>query len=214
MLTIYVSPQYLLNVGPGDYYGANILRRLEIYKENYISKLKTGENVMNKTLKDLFVDEIKDLYNAEKQLIKAIPVMAKNATSQDLKEAFQKHLKETENQVTRLEQVFKELDMKPISKKCKAMEGIIEEGKEIIDEYSDSSAMDAALIAAAQKVEHYEIASYGTVRSYAEQLNLSKSASLLQETLEEESAANEKLNELAEDHINSDASDDSDDRMK
>ena len=170
---------------------------------------------MNKTLKDLFVDEIKDLYNAEKQLIKAIPLMAKNATSKDLKEAFEKHLKETENQVFRLEQVFKELDIKPSGKRCPAMEGIIEEGKEIIDTYSKSSAIDAALIAAAQKVEHYEIASYGTVRAYAEQLNLSRSASLLQETLEEEAAANEKLNELAEEHINTDAANNgNDDRIK
>jgi ferritin-like metal-binding protein YciE len=169
---------------------------------------------MNKTLKDLFVDEIKDLYHAEKQLIKAIPLMAKNATSLDLKEAFLNHLKETENQVTRLEQVFKEIDVKPSGKRCKAMEGIIEEGKEIIDEYTKSSAIDAALIAAAQKVEHYEIASYGTVRTYAEQLNLSKAASLLQETLKEETAANEKLNDLAVEHINSDASNNDNNRIQ
>jgi ferritin-like metal-binding protein YciE len=160
---------------------------------------------MDKTLKDLFVDEIKDLYNAEKQLTKAIPQMVFKATSEDLKDAFKYHLKETEVQIARLEEVFEELEMNPSGKRCIAMEGIIEEGKEIMEEYNDSRALDAALIAAAQKVEHYEIASYGTVRTYAEQLNLSKSADLLQETLVEESAANEKLNDLAEDRINYEA---------
>ncbi len=160
---------------------------------------------MEKTLKDLFVEEIKDLYHAEKQLTKALPQMAKKATSEELKEAFEKHLKETENQITRLEQVFKELDMTPRGKKCEAMEGLIEEGKGMIEEFDKSDTLDAALIAAAQKVEHYEIASYGTVRTYAEQLNFSKAAELLQETLEEESAANEKLNELAINSINVEA---------
>ena len=152
---------------------------------------------MEKTLKDLFVDEIKDLYNAEKQLTKALPQMAKKVTSGKLKEAFEKHLKETENQITRLEQIFKELDLTPKGKKCEAMEGLIKEGKGLMEEIDKSDTLDAALIAAAQKVEHYEIASYGTVRTYAEQLNFSKSADLLQETLEEESASNEKLTELA-----------------
>jgi len=152
---------------------------------------------MEKTLKDLFIEEIKDLYHAEKQLTKALPQMAKKATSEELKEAFEKHLKETENQITRLEQVFEELDMAPRGKKCEGMEGIIEEGKDMMEELDKSDTLDAALIAAAQKVEHYEIASYGTVRTYAKQLNFPKAAELLQETLEEESAANEKLNELA-----------------
>jgi len=152
---------------------------------------------MEKTLKDLFVDEIKDLYNAEKQLTKALPQMAKKVTSEKLKVAFEKHLKETENQITRLEQVFKELDLTPKGKKCEAMEGLIKEGKGLMEEIDKSDTLDAALIAAAQKVEHYEIASYGTVRTYAEQLNFSKSADLLQETLEEESASNENLTELA-----------------
>lgn len=160
---------------------------------------------MEKTLKDLFVDEIKDLYNAEKQITKALPQMVKKATSEELKEAFEKHLKETENQISRLEQVFKELDMAPRGKKCEGMEGIISEGKGMMEELDKSDTLDAALIAAAQKVEHYEIASYGTVRAYAEQLNFSKAAELLQETLEEESAANEKLNELAINSINVEA---------
>ena len=160
---------------------------------------------MKKTLKDLFVDEIKDLYNAEKQLTKALPQMAKKATSDELKEAFEKHLKETENHISRLEQVFKELDMTPKGKKCEGIEGIIQEGKSVIEEFDKSDTLDAALIASAQKAEHYEIASYGTVRTYAEQLNFSKAAELLQETLDEEAAANEKLNELALNNINMEA---------
>ncbi|HSP87050.1 MAG TPA: ferritin-like domain-containing protein [Ignavibacteriaceae bacterium] len=160
---------------------------------------------MEKTLKDLFIDEIKDLYNAEKQITKALPQMVKKATSEELKNAFEEHLKETENQISRLEQVFKELDMTPRGKKCEGMEGIIEEGKGMMEEIEKSDTLDAALISAAQKVEHYEIASYGTVIAYAEQLNYSKAAELLQETLEEESAANEKLNELALSTINIEA---------
>ncbi len=152
---------------------------------------------MEKTLKDLFIDEIKDLYNAEKQLTKALPQMAKSATSEELKKAFDNHLKETENQIIRLEKVFKELDLAPKGKKCEAMEGLIKEGKGLMEEIAKSDTLDAALIAAAQKIEHYEIASYGTVRTYAEQLNYIRAEELLQETLEEESAANEELSDLA-----------------
>jgi ferritin-like metal-binding protein YciE len=169
---------------------------------------------MKKTLKDLFIDEIKDLYNAEKQITKALPQMAKKATSEELKEAFEEHLKETENQISRLEQVFKELDMAPRGKKCEGIEGIIEEGKSMIEELDKSDTLDAALIAAAQKVEHYEIASYGTVRTYAEQLNFSKAAELLQETLDEEAAANEKLNELALNNINMEAAEEVEEEEK
>lgn len=156
-------------------------------------------------LKDLFVDEIKDLYNAEKQITKALPQMAKKASSEKLKEAFENHLKETENQIKRLEQVFKELDMTPKGKKCEGIEGIISEGKEMMKEIDEPSLLDAALISAAQKVEHYEIASYGTVRTYAEMLNLGKAANLLQETLDEESNANEKLTTLALSGVNEEA---------
>lgn len=157
------------------------------------------------TLKDLFIDELKDLYHAEKQITKALPQMAKKATSEQLREAFESHLKETENQISRLEKVFKELDMAPKAKKCEAMEGIIQEGKTLMQEMEKSDTLDAALIAAAQKVEHYEIASYGTVRTYAQQLNFKNAANLLQETLEEESAANEKLSDLAINQINVEA---------
>jgi ferritin-like metal-binding protein YciE len=158
-----------------------------------------------KTLKDLFIEELKDLYHAEKQITKALPQMAKKANSEQLREAFESHLKETENQITRLEKVFKELDMTPRAKKCEGMEGIIQEGKSMMQELHKSGTLDAALIAAAQKVEHYEIASYGTVRTYAQQLNLNNVASMLQETLEEESATNEKLNNLALNQINAEA---------
>lgn len=160
---------------------------------------------MERKLKDLFVDEIKDLYNAEKQITKALPQMAKKASSEELKQAFEEHLKETENQIQRLEKVFKEIDMTPRSKKCEGIEGIISEGKEMMKEIKDPSLLDAALISAAQKVEHYEIASYGTVRTYAEMLNLQKAAELLQETLDEESNANEKLTKLALNGINEEA---------
>jgi len=162
------------------------------------------------TLKDLFIEELKDLYHAEKQITKALPQMAKKANSEQLRAAFESHLKETENQITRLEKVFKELDLTPRAKKCQGMEGIIQEGKTMMQELEKSDTLDAALIAAAQKVEHYEIASYGTVRTYAQQLNFKNAANLLQETLEEESATNEKLNNLALNKINAEAINESD----
>jgi len=150
------------------------------------------------SLHDVFVNELKDLYNAEGQLTKALPKMAKAASSEELRTAFENHLSETENQVERLEKIFKELDASPKGKKCKAMAGLIEEGKEIIEEDGEDAVKDAALIAAAQKVEHYEIASYGTVRTYAQLLGFDEAAELLQETLDEEAAADEKLTEIAQ----------------
>jgi len=150
------------------------------------------------TLHDLFVDELKDLYNAENQLVKALPKMAKAASSEDLRTAFEEHLEETENQVERLETIFKELDASPKGKKCKAMAGLIEEGKEMIEADGEDAVKDAALIAAAQRVEHYEMAGYGTVRTYAQLLGFDKVANLLQETLDEEAAADQKLTELAQ----------------
>ena len=150
------------------------------------------------SLHDLYVEELKDLYSAENQLIKALPKMAKAASSKELRAAFQEHLTETRAQVGRLEKVFKELKVSPKGKKCKAMEGLIEEGKELLEEDAAPAVLDAALIAAAQKVEHYEIAGYGTVRTYAELLGFDKAAGLLRETLDEESAADEKLSGLAE----------------
>ena len=149
------------------------------------------------TLRDLFVDELKDLYNAEHQLLKALPKMAKAATSTGLKRAFDSHLAETKTQVERLDQVFKTLDISPKGKKCKAMEGLVEEGSQWMEEDADDDVMDAGLIACAQRVEHYEMAGYGCVRTYAQLLGETKAASLLQKTLDVEAASDKKLTELA-----------------
>ena len=156
------------------------------------------------SLEDLFLDELKDLYNAETQLTKALPKMAKAAASEELRTAFENHLAETEKQIERLEHIFEELDESPKGKRCKAMVGLIEEGKELIEADGDDAVKDAALIAAAQKVEHYEIAGYGTVRTYAQLLGNKQAADLLQETLDEEAATDEKLTELAQ-SINAEA---------
>jgi ferritin-like metal-binding protein YciE len=150
------------------------------------------------SLHDLFVDELKDLYNAETQLTKALPKMAKAAASEELRTAFEKHLDETEHQIERLDTIFKQLDASPKGKKCKAMAGLIEEGKEMIETDGEEAVKDAGLIAAAQRVEHYEMAGYGTVRTYAQLLGFDEAAKLLQETLEEEAAADQKLGELAQ----------------
>jgi ferritin-like metal-binding protein YciE len=157
------------------------------------------------TLQDLFVHDLKDLYNAETQLLKALPKMAKKATSPDLKQAFEKHTRETEVQIQRLEQIFEELDESPKGKKCKAMEGLIEEGKEIMEEDVEPEVLDAGLIGAAQKVEHYEIAGYGTARTYAEMLGNNAAARLLQQTLDEEGKTDKLLTELAVSCINVEA---------
>jgi ferritin-like metal-binding protein YciE len=158
-----------------------------------------------KSLHDLMVNELKDLYHAEKQITRALPKMAKNAQSDKLKKAFEDHLKVTENQITRLEEIFEELEIPAKGKKCIGMEGIINEGKEIMDEGEQGPTLDAALISAAQKVEHYEIASYGTVRTFAEELGFQKVADLLQKTLDEESQTNELLTSIAESEINFEA---------
>jgi ferritin-like metal-binding protein YciE len=157
------------------------------------------------TLKTLYVDELRDLYNAENQLLKALPKMAKAASSEELKDAFEKHLEQTKTHVERLEEVFEEIGEKPKGKTCKAMKGLIEEGSEILHEDGEESVIDAGIIVAAQKVEHYEIASYGSVRTFAQLLGKDSSAELLQTTLDEESEANELLNTLAEDIVNPEA---------
>jgi len=157
------------------------------------------------SLQDLFIHDLKDLYNAEVQLTKALPKMAKAASEPALRDAFQTHLKETEGHIKRLEQIFEELDENPKGKKCKAMEGLIEEGKELMEEDAEPEVMDAGLIGAAQKVEHYEIAGYGTVRTYAQLLGNDEAARLLQQTLEEEGATDKKLNALAMQFINAEA---------
>ena len=151
-----------------------------------------------KSLRDLYVDELKDLYSAEKQLVKALPRMAKNATNADLKAAFTEHLEETEGHVQRLERIFEELDERPGGKKCVGMEGLIEEAKELLEEDAEEEVLDAGLISKAQHVEHYEMAGYGTVRTYARLLGFEEQAELLQETLDEEGAADKKLTLLSQ----------------
>lgn len=158
-----------------------------------------------KTLQDLLAHELKDLYHAEKQITKALPKMIKAATSEDLKEALQNHLDETEHQVTRLEEICAKLDVPTRGAKCKAMEGLVEEGKEILEEDMDEQVRDAAIIAAAQRVEHYEMAGYGCARTFARQLGHDEVADLLQQTLDEEKAADEKLTQIAMQHVNEEA---------
>jgi ferritin-like metal-binding protein YciE len=157
------------------------------------------------SLQDLFVDQLKDLYNAENQLIKALPKMAKAASNPQLQQAFNKHLEETRGHVERLDRVFEGLDANPKGKKCKAMEGLIEEGREMMDEDAEPEVMDAGLIAAAQRVEHYEIAGYGCVRTYAKTLGNDEAARLLQQTLDEEGKTDKLLTDLAERLINVEA---------
>jgi len=158
-----------------------------------------------KSLRDLLVDQLKDLYSAEAQIIKALPRMAKAATSEELRRAFQEHLEQTREQAVRLEQVCQELGEKPRGKKCKAIEGLIEEGKELMGEDAEPSVLDAGLIAAAQKVEHYEIAGYGCACTWAEQLGLDRAVKPLRQTLDEEKATDERLTRLAEEEINQQA---------
>jgi ferritin-like metal-binding protein YciE len=147
-------------------------------------------------LQELLEDELKDIYWAEKALTKAIPKMIKNASDEELKTALENHLQETEGQVERLEQIFESLGKKPQAKKCEAMAGLIKEAEELMSDNEKGAMRDAAIISAGQKVEHYEIASYGTMRAFAEILGLEEVAALLQETLDEEKAADEKLTEV------------------
>ena len=155
-----------------------------------------------KTLEELLTDELKDLYSAENQLIKALPKMAKNAQTKDLRMAFEQHLEQTKNQATRLEQICEELGVSPRGKKCVGMEGLIEEGKEVMTEAEDPTVMEAGMIGAAQKVEHYEIAGYGTASAHARQLGFSGAVTLLEKTLEEEKMTDEKLTKLAKNQVN------------
>ena len=156
-------------------------------------------------LRDLYIDQLKDLYNAENQLIKALPRMAKAASNEGLKSAFQTHLEQTRVHAQRIEQIMTDMGEKPRGKKCKAMEGLVEEGKEALDEFEDPDVLDAALIAAAQRVEHYEIAGYGCVRTYAQLLGDEGAARLLQQTLDEEGDTDKLLTSLAESSINVEA---------
>lgn len=156
------------------------------------------------SLRQLYVDELRDLYSAETQLVKALPKMAKASSNAELRQAFEEHLRQTSEQVSRLEQIFEMLEEKPTGKKCLGMDGLVKEGAETMKENYDDAVMDAAIIGAAQRVEHYEIAGYGTVRTFAELLGEQEHVSLLEQTLSEEKETDEKLTQLAE-QINSEA---------
>ena len=157
------------------------------------------------TLHDAFVDELRDAYDAEKQLIKALPKLAKASASKDLRAAFEAHLEETAGHVDKLEQVFESLDEKVRGKHCDGIAGIIEEGKSVMEEDFDAETMDACLIAAGQRAEHYEMAAYGTLVAWARAMGHDEAANLLQETLDEEKAADEKLSSIAEGGVNDEA---------
>ena len=154
------------------------------------------------SLEELFEHELKDLYDAEQRLTEALPKLAEKATSSDLKRAFQNHLRETEKHVERLESIFEQIGVEPEREKCAAMVGLIKEGEIVLDAEGDSNVLDAALIAAAQRAEHYEMAAYGTARSFARQLGNAYAAELLEQTLDEEKAADRKLTQIAESTVN------------
>lgn len=151
------------------------------------------------SLRELYIDELRDLYSAENQLVKALPKMAKASTNDQLREAFEEHLEQTKEHAVRLEQIFDQLEEKASGKKCLGIEGLIKEGAETMDEDYTEEIMDAAIIGAAQRVEHYEVAAYGTVKSLAELLGENDHVSLLEQTLQEEKAADEKLTQISED---------------
>jgi ferritin-like metal-binding protein YciE len=157
------------------------------------------------SLEDLYVDELRDLYSAENQILKALPKMAKAASHRELQRAFTQHERQTQRQVKRLERIFKDLGESPKGKKCVGMEGLIKEAQELIREKPDPEVLDAGLISKAQHVEHYEIAGYGTVRTYARQLGYNQQAELLQQTLDEEGETDKLLTQLAENSINVEA---------
>lgn len=161
---------------------------------------KSQKKVRN--LEDLFIETLQDLYDAEHQITKALPKMAEHARSKELKQGFKDHLEMTERQIKRLETVFQEMDMKPKAKKCKGMEGLIKEGDEVMKEEMEPAVVDAALIAAAQKVEHYEIAGYGTARAYAQALGRQNIAKLLDQSADEEGRTDKLLTAMAVSHIN------------
>jgi ferritin-like metal-binding protein YciE len=187
---------------------------METKKSNAVTASKNGKQSNRETknapmkssqLMKLFEDELRDIYWAEKALTKAIPQMIDHATAPELVEALTNHLAETENQILRLEQVFQSIDKKAIAKKCEAMEGLIKEAKSIMESCEEGAMCDAGIISAGQKVEHYEIATYGTLRQFAETLGLQEAVTLLEETLDEEKAADEKLSEVATFAINIEA---------
>lgn len=179
-------------------------------KKSSASAQNASYGVEESALMHLMVSELKDIYWAEKALVKALPKMAKKATSEELVEAIESHLSETEGQVSKLEQVFELLEMRAVAKKCEAMAGLLKEGDEMVKESEEGGMRDAAIISAAQKVEHYEIATYGTLRTFAETLGLEDVASIFEEILDEEKSADEKLTEIAVSTINIEAAEEVD----
>lgn len=172
------------------------------------TKSNSSKKMQDSKFHELFVHELKDIYWAEKHLAKALPKMAKGATSPELAEAIQTHLKETEGQIERLEKVFESIGAKAVGKKCEAMDGLVEEGKEILnDTDKDTSVRDAGIIIASQKIEHYEIASYGSLVALAKKMGHDEAAKLLEQTLEEEKKTDALLTQIAEEHVNESASD-------
>ena len=155
-----------------------------------------------RTLENLMLETLKDIYHAEKQVLRTLPKMAKAAKSEELRKALEKHRGETETQIERLEKVFEAMDRAPRGKPCEAMQGLVAEGQEIMEEFSDSEALDAGLVAANQSIEHYEIARYGTLRTWAQQLGMDEAAKLFEQTLEEEKKTDELLTKLAESKAN------------
>ncbi len=160
-----------------------------------------------KSLRDLFIHQLRDLFSAEKQLVKALPKLAKAATNEELKEAFEEHLRKTEEHVERLEQIFEALEISSRGDRCAAMEGLIAEAQSLMKAEMPAAVLDAALVACAQRVEHYEIAAYGSARTFAEVLDIDEATDVLEETLEDEKEADIKLTELADEVINVDALD-------
>lgn len=155
-----------------------------------------------KTLEDLFTETLKDMYYVEKKLVKTLPTMEKKAVDQELKDAINSHAAETETHVARLEQVFEACEIKPQAKKCEALEGLLEEANEVLEDIKDDRAMDAAIISSAQTVEHYEMARYGSLIAWARELGFNEAADIMQETLDEEESADQKLSDIAEDAVN------------
>ena len=155
-----------------------------------------------KTLEDLFTETLKDMYYVEKKLVKTLPSMEKKAVDQELKDAINSHAAETETHVARLEQVFEACEIKPQAKKCEALEGLLEEANEVLEDIKDDRAMDAAIISSAQTVEHYEMARYGSLIAWARELGFNEAADIMQETLDEEESADQKLSDIAEDAVN------------
>lgn len=171
-----------------------------------LKEINQGKKIMKlDSLRTLWIEEMRDLYNAENQLLKALPKMAKRATTAELKKAFENHLEQTQTHVERLDEIFVKLGKKPTGKICKAMKGLVEEGSEMIKEEGPDSVIDAGLIAAAQRVEHYEMAGYGVARTFASVLGEDEAEDVLQETLDEEGETDEKLTEIAEGIVNEEA---------